>query len=337
MGKNQDHAQFIVGACLAVAIGCAAGDGRRPRIGRDASTTDAGMMVDAATDTGFADTGFVDTGFVDAGFMDAGAMDTGSVDAGSVDAGASDAGFDAGPPDAGPPDSGPPDAGLPPACTGALAATRNGFESEADGWLTGNLDGQTGSWPFNPWEWGTPRSGQPACAEGTTCLGTDLDDNYAQCGRAFIESPAFDVSACGSAPLVLVLTHHYRFWTGAFGGTTWTDGGLLEVSIDDGRSWLPFDPSGYPGTVRINPNRGSSYACLDADSFYVDGRPGFVGSNAGWEDLVLPLPSVAWGAPSVTIRFLFSSGVSSSTTSADTSRLATEFGWFFDDVRIEAM
>lgn len=337
---NAGRSRLALMSALLFSAGCASGvrdDGRRAP--RDAGSGDSGIQVDAAmpSDGGVRlDAGTVDGGSLDAGGrMDASVPDAGLPDAG-FDAGMADAGIDAGMPDAGI-DAGMPDAGTGGACMDALGMTRNGFESTADGWLTGNLDGVTGSWPYNPWEWGTPRSGQPACSEGTTCLGTDMDDNYAQCGRGFIESPAFDVSACGMTPLVLVMSHHYSFWTGSYGGSTWTDGGVVEVSADGGSTWMALDAGAYPGTVRINPNRGSGYSCLSAGSFYVDGRPGFVGTGGGWENVRLPLPAAAWGASSLKVRFLYSSGVSSRTTNANTSRGSTDSGWFMDDVRIEAM
>ncbi|MEM9862775.1 MAG: hypothetical protein AAF938_14225 [Myxococcota bacterium] len=318
-------------SALLACAGCATGT--RARVGPEpdaGSSADVGMQID----TGALEAGPADSGASDAGARD-GAADLGADsamrDAGVMDARVPEIGMDAAVPDAA------MDAGITAACALALDATRNGFETQADGWLTGNLDGVSGSWPFNPWEWGTPRSGQPDCAEGTTCFGTDLDDNYAQCGRGFIESPAFNVAPCGGTDLALVMSHYYRFWTGPYDGSTWTDGGVVEVSTDGGDSWLALSADVYPGTVRINPDRGSSYACIDSDRFYLSGRPGFVGASGGWEEVVLPLPADALSAGSVTLRFSYSSGVSSSTTNANSSRRATDTGWFIDDVRIEAI
>ena len=225
---------------------------------------------------------------------------------------------------------------MSPACATAIAGTRNGFESDATGWTSDAMDGVIiPSWPLDPWEYGEPSGSQPSCFEGSQCVGTDMDENYAQCGRADLRSPSIDLTACSTDSLALVIEHSYDFWSGDYGGSTWYDGGLIELSINGGSSWIPIDPVVYSGTIRINPDRGLSYECASPTSFYVHGRAGFVGSSGGWERLIIPLPAEVLGESSVMVRFAWASGVSSTTTSASTSRSSTAPGWFIDDFRIE--
>lgn len=305
--------RLVALAATLVGAGCATGSGGE---GGGGGGRDAGAPFDSGNvpvDAGVPS----DAGDLDAAMIDAGALDGGLLDAGMLDAG--------------PPDAGMPDAGT--ACTTALAAARQTFEAGAGGWTHRGMDGVSTSWPIDPWENGTPSAvGPSACGEGSQCWGTDLDRNYAQCGRAELRSPSIDLGACSGATIVMVWEQWYDFWTGSYGGSTWYDGGLVEISTNGGSSWAPVDPSIYPGTVRINPDRGLSYACLQSDSFYVHGRPGFVGSSGGWETAEVAL-SVS--GPFL-VRFAWGSGVSSSTTNADTSRSATRPGWYVDDVRFEA-
>lgn len=238
---------------------------------------------------------------------------------------------DGGTPDTGPRDAGPRDAGVSAACQSALAAARYGFESGTDGFTHVILDGQSGSWPFDPWARGTPSAGPRACGTGSACFGTGMTQNYAQCGRAALVSPAIDLRACAGQTLRLQFQQWYAFWTGVYGGTTWTDGGLVEISTNGGTTWTPVSAS-YPGTVRINPNRGSGFACLAPNSFHVHNQPGYVGTARTWAPVDVTLPASAT-ASTIRIRFAWSSGVSSETTTADTSRGATEPGWFVDDIR----
>ena len=133
-----------------------------------------------------------------------------------------------------------------------------------------------------------------------------------------------------------MLQHWYDFWSGSYDGTTWYDGGIIETTVA-GAPWQAATPlDGYSGTVLINPDRGFSYSCNDANNFHVHNRPGYVGSSGGWDTIEIPLPANASGASVVQVRFAFSAGVSSSTTSAESSRSGTRGGWYLDDFRLEA-
>ena len=236
--------------------------------------------------------------------------------------------------DSAPPDPGDssvadatPDAPVADPCATALAKITYNFESGAAGWTHAVSDGATGSWPFDPWATGAASVGT-ACKAGK-CFGTELVRNYAQCQRAALTSPSIDLSACTGKTVALVFQHAYSFWTGSYGGSVWTDGGVVEVSAN-GSTWQV--PTGtYPGTVKINPDRGASYACVLPNGFGVHNKQGFVGvlTTTGKAELTLPPSTI--GA-TTRLRFSFASGVSSQTTDADSSRGATAPGWRIDDV-----
>ncbi|CAN5924646.1 hypothetical protein BH11MYX4_BH11MYX4_62580 [soil metagenome] len=215
------------------------------------------------------------------------------------------------------------------ACTAALAAITFDFEAGAQGWTHGNSDGvgPPTVWPFDPWLQGAATKGT-ACKSGR-CFGTDLTQNYAQCHRGFVVSPPVDLSACKGRAVSLVFQHAYGFWTGAYAGQTWFDGGVVELS-GDGTTWqVPTGP--YPGTVKINPDRGLSYACVSKNAFSVHDKQGFVGQQAATVRAELLVPPSAITA-TTRIRFSTAAGVSSDSSTADSSRPFTDFGWRIDDV-----
>lgn len=317
-----------VTAMLLLALGaCAIGGtpedaGRRPG---DAPTPNP-YDVRPSSDAPQLDASPFDAGVADTG---TGARDTSApIDVGPIpDTAIADTGA--------PPDTAPrPDAGAPAACAMALQTARFTFEMGAQGFQHSALDSVSGSWPFDPWNFGTPANGPPACAQGNTCFGTGHTQNYAQCGRAALVSPTINLTACHPSRVVLVFEQWHDFWSGTYDGQMWFDGGLVELSIDNGRTWMAAPPATYDRRLAINPDRGSSYRCLNAMSFYVHNRPGFTESSGGWETVELDFGSVATSS-SLLIRFAWSSGVSSSTTNANMSRTATAPGWFIDDVRFE--
>lgn len=205
------------------------------------------------------------------------------------------------------------------------------FEAGASGWSHDKMDGVSGSWTFDAWEHGTATSGPGACHSGSGCWATNLDGNYVQCQRAELRSPVIDVSACASEEIRLSFYHAYDFWTGDYGGTTWFDGGFVEISGDGGSTW--HQAGSYPGTVAINPNMGSSYACLNANQFYADGRPGYVGVSAGWTVVEIPIEP-QYRTSQLRVRFVYATGVSYPTTSQAVSMQHARPGWYVDDVAV---
>jgi len=101
-------------------------------------------------------------------------------------------------------------------------------------------------------------------------------------------------------------------------GSTWFDGGILEVSTDNS-TWTQVTPTpAYPGTVDINPSLGAGN-CLLPNSFHVDGKPGWIGASAGWQQVTVPIPASSLTS-TFRFRFAYSTGVSSNCTNAEACR-----------------
>jgi len=230
-----------------------------------------------------------------------------------------------------PVDSSAPDAAVDAsdACTEALAKVAIDFESGAVTFTHGASDNITvppdPTWPYDPWAQGTSSVGT-ACKSGK-CLGTELTKNYAQCHRGYAMSPAIDLSACKGKPIALVFEHAYG--TGSYGGQTWFDGGVVEVS-GDGTTWT-LPQFTFPGTVKINPSQTASYECVHSNAFGVHNKAGYVGAQTVTTKVELPLPATAV-TDKMRIRFSTAAGVSSQTSSPEGSRSATAFGWRIDNI-----
>jgi hypothetical protein len=235
-------------------------------------------------------------------------------------------------------DGGPiivPDAGGPSACDLTLQTLGFDFEGSDEGFVHNQMQGFDDggvTWTFDHWDRGAANT---TCPEGQDCFGTNLTGNYIQCQRAYLVSPPIDLSDCGTAgqDLTLSFKHNYDFWTGDFpGGTTWFDGGTVEVS-SNGTTWVAANVV-FPGTIAINPDMGSGFACVDKNNFYVDGKNGYVGSSGGWVTESIEIPS---SIASVTfqIRFVYAAGVSSQTTNQVDSMNGTEPGWYIDDIAFQ--
>ncbi len=225
----------------------------------------------------------------------------------------------------------------PSACDLKLAGHATGFETGVGGWTHAVLDGAVAAgWPLDEWQNGTASSGPGSCHTGTKCWATRLDANYTSCERAALVSPIIDLSACAGRTVNLTFWSWTDFWTGTVAGKTgtWFDGGLLEVSTN-GTAWMAVTPTpAYPGTLKINPDI-SGNSCVSANNFYVNNKPGWVGTSGGWQKISVPIPAAAV-TPSFRFRLAFSSGVSFASSDAETNRLHTRPGWYVDDVAFSA-
>jgi len=213
-------------------------------------------------------------------------------------------------------------------CALSLGKATYDFEGAEQGWAHGVSDNATGSWPFDPWTHGD----DPLCPRGQ-CFGAERGRNYAQCQRGYLLSPKVDLAACSGRTVSLVFTHAHAFWSGEYNSTTWFDGGIVEISTDDGVSWQ-VPPASYPGTVRINPRRTSAivYNCTRENEFHVHDKPGFVGVQpTTTTEIVLPAAALT---SNLRVRFSQASGVSSNTLDPDQSRADTKSGWRIDDVHL---
>ena len=224
-------------------------------------------------------------------------------------------------------------------CAMTLAGKAIDFEASSAGWTHVVLDNASApGWPLDEWQYGTATTGPGSCHGGTKCWATRLDANYTSCSRAALISPTIDLSTCATESVKLGFWSWHDFWTGTVSGKpdTWFDGGIVEVSTD-GSTWLQVTPSpAYPGTVKINPNIGTSYSCVSANSFQLNGKPGLVGNGGGWQQVNVTLPASVL-TTSFQVRFSYSSGVSFSSTDAEVDRMHTRPGWYIDDLSFTAM
>jgi hypothetical protein len=223
------------------------------------------------------------------------------------------------------------------ACATVVAALSYDFEASNGGFSHQASDGFAGdpSWPFDEWAWGTPSgSGPNGCHGGSKCWGTYLPGNYANCERGELATPSIDLSACASTALKLSFWQWFDFWTGSYSAQTWYDGGLVEISADDGATWSPPTGITYARSIAINPDRGPSYACLSSASFHVDAQPGFTTSSGGWMQVTFDIPA-SFRVQKFRVRWSYASGVVAATTDPDTSRLSARPGWYLDDVAVQ--
>jgi len=91
------------------------------------------------------------------------------------------------------------------------------------------------------------------------------------------------------------------------------DGGVVEMTIDNGLSWIDLGPmmrkNAYNGNIQADTNN------------VVGGRKGFTGQSNGYVNTLIDL--TGWTGAPIQLRFLFGSN-------DDTGGL----GWYIDDVRI---
>jgi hypothetical protein len=228
------------------------------------------------------------------------------------------------------PDGGSSAPGVNPDCAAAIAKATWDFEGSDQGWThapSDNADSQA-DWPFDAWSRGS--SSTLACPAGE-CWGADLTQNYAQCSRGELISPAVDLSACATEKVSLVFSHAYAFWTGSYSGGTWFDGGIVELSNNGGSSWS-VPPGTYPGTLKILTNRGSGVECV-SNPFHTDGKQGFTGEQTSPAVFTVAVPA---SQLTKTTRIRFSTGAGVSTADVGEHRENTAAGWRIDNVHFTA-
>ncbi len=244
-----------------------------------------------------------------------------SADAGdaSTDGAAADGSADAATGDSGP---------SPTTCAGQLALAQYTFDTGAQGWTHGISDGQTGTWPYDPWTLGTAATGTPACPSGS-CFGAELTENYAECQRGYLESPVIDVSACSGQDLQLTFQHEYVF----FDDGENFDGGVIFVSADGGANWHTVDTvNTFPGTISIRTQFGS-YTC-EAGMFDVDGKAGYTGTSGGNVSAQLTIPATLV-SNQLRIKFSMGTGADIGYRDAGASREYELSGWRVDNVALQ--
>jgi hypothetical protein len=197
-----------------------------------------------------------------------------------------------------------------PRCTDLAAAWT--FNRDASGWTHGPVDAPaTGEW--DPWVLGVPTAGPAGCHGGgatNQCWTTGLAGSYPDCQRAELRPPTRDMTPCASASYTVTVAfwQWYDFASG--------DGGLVEVSGDDGATWVQIAPStGWDGTLAM-----SGTACEGA--LYTDGKDAFLDASGAWVQASFTIP-----AEYLTSQFAFRLVFGSDGAGAAD-------GWFVDDVAL---
>jgi uncharacterized repeat protein (TIGR01451 family) len=138
---------------------------------------------------------------------------------------------------------------------------------------------------------------------GTKLNGT-YDDSLSEPRDYVLRSPSIDLT--NSVNTKMTFWHYYSFES----ETDWNDGGRVEISIDDGLTWIPkFPVIGYPGQIESPANKLVGESC-------------FVGYSSAWIQETFDLSSHD-GEASLIIRFRFA-----------TDGLDSDYGWYIDDVEI---
>ena len=147
------------------------------------------------------------------------------------------------------------------------------------------------------WEMGYLPATSPAFppASGSRCLATVLTDDYSNNADWVVITP--HISAVGIDLPIIDFMHYYEM-------EEEHDGGLIEVSTDEGSSWSVIEPvDGYPATLAYGPMAG-----FDA----------FSGTLDEWEKVFIDLSE--YSGMEIMMRYHFVSDGS-----------GTEIGWYIDN------
>ncbi len=182
------------------------------------------------------------------------------------------------------------------------ASSRESVESERHGWTSaGDPVGapNVAAWerrelsPLRHVFWGPDNNGQ------TDGERPDLPDEQS------LVSPRLRV---GAGPLVVAFQHRF-----AFEGGDW-DGGVIEISTDDGATWLDVGAGAYNGSTN-----GVTTAPIGAS------RPAFVGRSTGWPGFTPVALDLGTAFANQDLKLRFRIGADESTGAP---------GWDIDDIDI---
>ena len=132
-----------------------------------------------------------------------------------------------------------------------------------------------------------------------------------------LESTSFDVSL--TDPLILSFDHRYQFESGQ--GTNF-DGGVIEVSTNNGATWQDISTFGAPGyTGQIGDFQGDATNALK-------GRQGFVDQSASWPATDKVTVNMAKALAGQKVKFRFRIG---------TDEAAGMYGWEIDNISLQGV
>ncbi len=157
--------------------------------------------------------------------------------------------------------------------------------------------------PTNDWELGRPLTVGPSIVHSFPyCWATKKEANYSPYSNSILYPPRMNITDVGQ-PI-------FDWWQW-FETDSGDDGGVVEISTNDGLSWSVVEPEGgYPC-----PSLGSGSALA--------GMPAFSGTSDGWEYQSIDLSSYV-PEGEVWLRFHFAAD--------GTGELA---GWYIDDVGLQ--
>ncbi len=147
------------------------------------------------------------------------------------------------------------------------------------------------------WEWGEPASGPGYAHSEENCLGTELSGTYSEDADWSVMTPDLDLGTL--AYPVLDFYHWYEAENGI-------DGGICELSTDDGGTWIYIEPEGgYPESM--------------AASSPLSGFDAYSGSSDDWEYTSFDLSPYSGSQAKFRMRFV-----------ADGANQYD--GWYIDDI-----
>ncbi len=184
------------------------------------------------------------------------------------------------------------------------------FESGEGDWIHGSITGGMDEWQHGnvsdiPEFIGSHDSGSYLWG---TNLGGKYDDSGGTASDYYLKSPNINLTEYEN--IEMSFWHYYDFED----DSNYNDGGIIEVSIDNGENWEQIDPkTGYTGTLE------------DPDNpLYDPINPTwcFAGNSTKWEVARFDLSNYA-GNQNFSVRFHFA-------TNGDIS----DYGWYIDDIEI---
>lgn len=173
----------------------------------------------------------------------------------------------------------------------------------------------------DPWAHGNPPDEE--CHSADNCFVTVLGANYSNCQSAELTSPLIDLSACAGAEESVVLSFWHVYWFEPIWNEQWCDGGAVQLSGDDGATWVDVEPApAYTGEIEgiYSPNCD---AFPDPELLGHDAWSGSIDGNA-WAEVTIGVEDELR-----TDEFRFRLLISS-------DRGAEERGWYVDDVMLTA-
>ena len=166
---------------------------------------------------------------------------------------------------------------------------KENFESGSNGWYTGGVNVS--------WELGTPANSQiQGAASGLKAWITDRLGPHNSYESSWVLSPCFDLTGAGSNIWVMMKV----WWESE---ASW-DGAALQVSVDDGATWVRVGQFGSPDWY----NSANIGSLPGGQPQGWSGMSGTGSGSGGWIPVTHKLPSLVIGQPAVRFRIAFASG-----------------------------